>query len=189
LDQKEDALSLDEMASGWGADGQDSPLQAAADEGSEVSPEVGLDAALEPEAVDTVSEIGSETNVELSQDPSTSFEQDIAQSETENLADLDAFLTEIPGNQPPSEQAPSSDLDGMEGAQPVVESEGAFADEDGGEFEEFDVLDEVNTKLDLARAYIDMGDPENARSALEEVLHQGDGEQRKEAEGLIKQIA
>jgi pilus assembly protein FimV len=46
-------------------------------------------------------------------------------------------------------------------------------------------LTEVGTKLDLARAYIDMGDPEGARSILEEVLGEGDPGQRREAQTLI----
>jgi pilus assembly protein FimV len=46
-------------------------------------------------------------------------------------------------------------------------------------------MTEVGTKLDLARAYIDMGDPEGARSILEEVLDEGDSSQQKEAQGLI----
>jgi pilus assembly protein FimV len=46
-------------------------------------------------------------------------------------------------------------------------------------------MTEVGTKLDLARAYIDMGDPEGARSILEEVLDEGDPNQRREAQGLI----
>jgi pilus assembly protein FimV len=46
-------------------------------------------------------------------------------------------------------------------------------------------LTEVGTKLDLARAYIDMGDPEGARSILEEVLDEGDSAQRQEAKSLI----
>ncbi|HUQ53719.1 MAG TPA: FimV/HubP family polar landmark protein, partial [Gammaproteobacteria bacterium] len=46
-------------------------------------------------------------------------------------------------------------------------------------------MTEVGTKLDLARAYIDMGDPEGARSILEEVLDEGDSNQRREAQGLI----
>jgi pilus assembly protein FimV len=43
----------------------------------------------------------------------------------------------------------------------------------------------VGTKLDLARAYIDMGDPEGAKSILEEVLDEGDSGQRREAQTLI----
>jgi len=46
-------------------------------------------------------------------------------------------------------------------------------------------MSEVGTKLDLARAYIDMGDPEGARSILEEVLKEGSATQRKEAERLL----
>jgi pilus assembly protein FimV len=46
-------------------------------------------------------------------------------------------------------------------------------------------MSEVGTKLDLARAYMDMGDPEGARSILEEVLTEGNPNQRQEAERLI----
>ena len=34
-------------------------------------------------------------------------------------------------------------------------------------------MSEVGTKLDLARAYMDMGDPDGARNILEEVLSEG----------------
>jgi pilus assembly protein FimV len=49
-------------------------------------------------------------------------------------------------------------------------------------------MTEVGTKLDLARAYIDMGDPDGARGILEEVLAEGDTGQRKEAQSLIEAI-
>ncbi|VAW92352.1 hypothetical protein MNBD_GAMMA21-1248 [hydrothermal vent metagenome] len=48
--------------------------------------------------------------------------------------------------------------------------------------------DEVGTKLDLARAYIDMGDPDGARSILDEVIDEGDDGQKQEAEQLMAQI-
>jgi FimV-like protein len=51
------------------------------------------------------------------------------------------------------------------------------------------VLDEVGTKLDLARAYIDMGDSEGARSILEEVIEEGDESQRENAHTLLRSIA
>ena len=47
---------------------------------------------------------------------------------------------------------------------------------------------EVGTKLDLARAYMDMGDPEGARSILDEVLQEGSSTQRQEAERLIASL-
>jgi pilus assembly protein FimV len=49
--------------------------------------------------------------------------------------------------------------------------------------------DEVATKLDLARAYMDMGDPEGARSILDEVMHEGNEEQKREAEDISSQLA
>jgi len=49
--------------------------------------------------------------------------------------------------------------------------------------------DEIGTKLDLARAYMDMGDPDGARGILEEVIEEGNDEQKTEAENLISQIA
>jgi pilus assembly protein FimV len=48
-----------------------------------------------------------------------------------------------------------------------------------------DDVDEVATKLDLARAFIDMGDAEGARDSLEEVLAEGSGEQKAEAAELL----
>ena len=49
-------------------------------------------------------------------------------------------------------------------------------------------MSEVGTKLDLARAYIDMGDPEGARSILDEVLKEGSAVQKQEAERLVASL-
>lgn len=49
--------------------------------------------------------------------------------------------------------------------------------------------DEVTTKLDLARAYIDMDDKDSARSILGEVMEEGNAEQKQEAEKIFAQIA
>lgn len=46
-------------------------------------------------------------------------------------------------------------------------------------------MSEVGTKLDLARAYMDMGDPDGARSILREVLQEGSVSQKQEAQRLI----
>jgi pilus assembly protein FimV len=45
--------------------------------------------------------------------------------------------------------------------------------------------DEVATKLDLARAYIDMGDAEGAKDMLQEVLEEGTDEQKQDANELL----
>jgi pilus assembly protein FimV len=49
-------------------------------------------------------------------------------------------------------------------------------------------MSEVGTKLDLARAYMDMGDPEGARSILEEVLVEGSASQKTEARRLVESL-
>jgi pilus assembly protein FimV len=49
-------------------------------------------------------------------------------------------------------------------------------------------MSEIGTKLDLARAYIDMGDPDGAKSILEEVLAEGDDAQKTEARELIESL-
>ena len=47
---------------------------------------------------------------------------------------------------------------------------------------------EVATKLDLARAYQEMGDATGAREILDEVLHEGDEGQREAAQTLLDQL-
>ncbi len=48
--------------------------------------------------------------------------------------------------------------------------------------------DEVATKLDLARAYIDMGDKDGAKDILSEVASEGNDEQKQEAQELLGKI-
>src|SRR5581483_4286347 len=48
--------------------------------------------------------------------------------------------------------------------------------------------DAIGTKLDLARAYLDMGDPEGARSMLDEVMAEGNEAQKGEARKLLAEI-
>lgn len=48
--------------------------------------------------------------------------------------------------------------------------------------------DEIATKLDLARAYLDMGDHEGARDILAEVAQEGNEQQREEAVSLLSRI-
>ncbi|HVT33303.1 MAG TPA: FimV/HubP family polar landmark protein, partial [Rhodanobacteraceae bacterium] len=65
----------------------------------------------------------------------------------------------------------------VEASAPLPVEEDEFAGEDG-----------VGTKLDLAKAYLDMGDPEGARSMLEEVLAEGNDAQKGEARRLMGEI-
>lgn len=72
-----------------------------------------------------------------------------------------------------------------------LDSEDAASDQETTDFDDdsiapaSDAEDEINTKLDLARAYIDMGEPDMAKSLLDEVQSQGSEEQRNEAQELL----
>ncbi|MCD4863472.1 FimV/HubP family polar landmark protein [Pseudomonas sp. PLB05] len=71
-----------------------------------------------------------------------------------------------------------------------AETTSGTAGSDG--LDDFDFLsgeDETATKLDLARAYIDMGDPEGARDILDEVLAEGNAGQQQEAREIIAQLS
>ena len=58
----------------------------------------------------------------------------------------------------------------------------------GDDLHDARTMTEVGTKLDLARAYVDMGDPAGARSILEEVLDEGDEGQRQQAQQLLDSL-
>jgi pilus assembly protein FimV len=66
--------------------------------------------------------------------------------------------------------------------------EGAPVDDDLEDFLAGDT-DEARTKLDLARAYIDMGDEDGARDILNEVLAEGSDGQKQEARELIARLS
>jgi pilus assembly protein FimV len=58
----------------------------------------------------------------------------------------------------------------------------------GGDDEVFAGLDDADTKLDLAKAYIDMEDQDSAKSMLDEVVEEGTDEQKKQAQELLQKI-
>ena len=76
-------------------------------------------------------------------------------------------------------------------AEPTFTEADAAMGDDLGE-DDFDFLagtDEAATKLDLAQAYIDMGDSDGARDILNEVLTEGDEKQRGEAKEMLSHLA
>ena len=73
----------------------------------------------------------------------------------------------------------------------LTASESDIEDVDIDDLDDFmlpDDVDEVGTKLDLARAFVDMGDTEGARSSLEEVMSEGDEKQKKEATIILEHL-
>src|SRR5690554_1494870 len=123
--------------------------------------------------------------------------------ETQNIASTDAedelfeqALSEVPasGSEEPSslsDQEPSS-LSDQEPSSLSSEESSSLEDLSDDDLDaELDFLadtDEAATKLDLARAYIDMGDADGARDILAEVAQEGNEQQRKEASELLERI-
>ena len=69
---------------------------------------------------------------------------------------------------------------------PAPSSADVLADED--DFDFLGETDENATKLDLAKAYIDMGDNEGAKDILNEVISEGNDQQQSEARELLSQV-
>jgi len=81
------------------------------------------------------------------------------------------------------------DMSGMELdlEQPATRATSASSDSDDFDISQLsEDIDEVSTKLDLARAYMDMGDNEGAKNILEEVKAEGNAAQKKQAEELLQ---
>ena len=108
-----------------------------------------------------------ESNDDLDLDFKLDVEADIEETTTEFDLSLAGDNTELETDSPSTEEEISLDEDD---------------DLDLGS------SDEVGTKLDLAKAYIDMGDPEGARSILSEVMDEGSDKQKEEAQELLGQI-
>ncbi len=111
------------------------------------------------------------------------FDFDI--SDQTNAEDFESELAELESSLEHTENVVSFN--------PAENNPAEFAGSDVGEYEGDSALmtdvDEVGTKLDLAKAYIDMGDPEGARSILDEVLEEGNDKQKGEAQDLMQQMA
>ena len=74
-------------------------------------------------------------------------------------------------------------------ASPRFTEEDALLADDEPEFDFLSGTDEAATKLDLARAYIEMGDADGARDILDEVVAEGDDGQKTEARDMLSRLA
>ncbi len=72
---------------------------------------------------------------------------------------------------------------------PSFTADDMAAMDDEPEFDFLSGTDEAATKLDLARAYIEMGDSDGARDILDEVVTEGDDSQKTEAREMLGRLA
>ncbi|UQG54112.1 MULTISPECIES: FimV/HubP family polar landmark protein [unclassified Marinobacter] len=126
-------------------------------------------------------------------------EDDISLDDLETLElpeeDLPAY--DLPEDDLSEDDLPEFDLleeDPLEEDLPIV-APGAprsIDESDLGDDDDFDFLsdtDEAATKLDLAQAYVEMGDIDGARDILMEVELEGTAEQKAEAKELLKNLS
>ncbi len=114
----------------------------------------------------------AETDVDLDLEDLT------AALKTAEIGDAEEFLEDDTAEQPRPSGAETMQTAEM----PTME---LAPDDLPDELKDARTMTEVGTKLDLARAYVDMGDPGGARSILEEVLEEGDESQRQQAQQLL----
>jgi pilus assembly protein FimV len=139
------------------------------------------------------------------QEPSLDFDlpTEAAPSEAEAIPeldlsgiDLDMAVAEAPPAEIELEAAPevpaefeaAMDFEPAQVVMPAVAEPEAVVEEpvEAGEVGmDAELREEVNTKLDLAKAYLEMGDREGAREILNEVLNEGDDGQKAEAGKLM----
>jgi pilus assembly protein FimV len=99
-----------------------------------------------------------------------------------NLSDLEQ-LTQSPP-QPPLESTPEA-----ERATGTADHDSSLGDALSSQWPvDAGLWDEITTKLDLARAYIEMEDTDAARPLLEEVVQEGSAQQQAEAQAMLARI-
>jgi len=137
-----------------------------------------LDTSLEDSLVDAGQEQGADEGLDAE-----SLQAQL--EELSDLTDLDDELSQL-----------TADFESLSEPAPAAEPEVLAMPEDAGM--DLDVPppfaaqmaeeDEVQTKLDLAIAYVEMGDKDGARSILDEVRAEGSSDQQAEAEKLLADI-
>lgn len=136
-----------------------------------------------------LSDINGIDDLDLPED----FDLSLADEDVAPVAATDSFSAELDEVNAELERL-SQSFEQPPIAEPFADTAKFDADDavEQGDEPEFDFLagtDETATKLDLAQAYIDMGDDEGARDILGEVLSEGNAEQKTEAQEMLSRLA
>lgn len=144
----------------------------------------GLDETIDPSMFDEMNDVAEELTKEAD-----SLGDDLDGLDLDSLGELDddALSTKALDGEEDADDGEMTQLiddDSLETMIDEIDTDVAsfsVADADSG-------FDEIGTKLDLAKAYIDMGDAEGAKESLQEVIQGGNDEQKAEAEKLLSEI-
>ena len=135
------------------------------------------DLALMEEVAEATPEQGIETLKETDE-----LDAELTDAELADLTELGDDAESVPevSEAPAADEAPK--------VAPATGLDESLGEADEEDFDFLAGTDEAATKLDLARAYVEMGDAEGARDILEEVALEGNEEQKKEAQELLKNL-
>jgi pilus assembly protein FimV len=98
--------------------------------------------------------------------------------DTDNVSTIDDDVVNLEDTQLGLRDAPVESADDGDDSHTLV-----LGREASGE------VDEMQTKLDLAQAYMDMGDSEGARNLLGEVMADGGDEQQQQAREMLTKLS
>jgi len=168
------------------------------------------DLALMEEFADSGDSAGTDANNDQQEEDSTPLDEELGLEDTltgEEPADPEETVAGVEEVEEDLPELSDDDLAAAESGEeesgePPVASDPASSkaassaddieEADLGDDDDFDFLtgtDEASTKLDLARAYVEMGDVDGARDILEEVALEGNEEQKAEAQDLLKNLS
>ncbi|MCQ3829412.1 hypothetical protein HXX02_08130 [Microbulbifer elongatus] len=108
-----------------------------------------------------------------------------AQSEAASEQDLDLAVVEEPAAPSPSASTPPAKESSAELGDLSFDLEGDL----DSELNLLEGSDEVSTKLELAQAYLDMGDKDGAREILGEVVEEAAGEHQQRAKEMLERMS
>ncbi len=196
---EEDDVEMDEIALQGGANGAEEEISLDLDSEASLELDFGLDDGesedLEEISLDlgefsTEGSVGDPVGLDLATELELPSEEDTVDEREEGL-DLD--VAEL------GEDSDELEIVGDDTEFTLTDVSLALGGDSEGNEEEEDTIilggtvsgdiDEVQTKLDLARAYIDMQDTDGARAILEEVEAEGTQAQKNEAAELLSNIS
>lgn len=149
---------------------------------------------MEPEPAMSAEEVELTADSDPTEEESfvSSLLDDSDQDDVDESAIFDASPSETLANSIEETLAEAQGLEESIEIPEFGEAEAAEDEENSDEEEEFDFFDasgdEVATKLDLARAYMDMGDEEGAKVILDDVIESGNEQQINEAQNMIERM-
>ena len=209
--EQDDDASLEEVLGLEGGDASDSPESEGSFETDTVDELLDTAAATTDDVVEA-SSTDFDLDLDLEDIDLGSSEPELESTDLESLdledVDLDSLSSDIDAEMESfdlglegdasvettaevAEVANEAFKDGLSAAAATATTE-AIAEDDFENFgDDLDILageDECSTKLELAQAYLDMGDPDSAKDILDEVVSQGDSSQQDKAHKLLEDI-